>query len=48
MNILLCWSEQGAKKIGNYLLEAYGEDAFALLVDEGSSYIILANIFSMS
>ncbi|KAF8582795.1 carboxypeptidase S [Ramaria rubella] len=28
----------GAQQIGNYLLEKYGENSFAMLVDEGSGY----------
>ena len=33
--------EQGAYKIRNYLLEHYGENGFALLVDEGGFYLHL-------
>lgn len=32
--------EQGAQKIGEYLLRQYGENAFALLVDEGGLYLV--------
>lgn len=31
-------ASQGAKQIGKYLLDKYGEDYFALLIDEGGEH----------
>ena len=39
---------KGAGRIADYLLQAYGEDAFALLVDEGGDILIMhAVIFTV-
>ncbi|KAL1691810.1 hypothetical protein GGG16DRAFT_112730 [Schizophyllum commune] len=34
-----CGGRRGAKQIGKYLLDKYGEDYFALLIDEGGGYV---------
>lgn len=39
LNIVSYCGDQGAGKIGDYLLEQYGENSFALLVDEGGLWI---------
>ena len=45
-NISHITDEQGAHKIGNYLLEHYGENAFALLIDEGGFYLYYLTCFT--
>ena len=36
--LTLTRASQGAKQIGKYLLDKYGEDYFALLIDEGGEH----------